>query len=129
MTHSWRCGFLTIAALAASAVLAEQLPYTVQDGTKVDERTYSGWRTLRQFDCARCHGADYEGSVGPSLIESVRARGREEFVRLILEGNPTRGMPPYGEVERVKDNVDGIYAYFRGRADGAIQPGRVQPIK
>jgi mono/diheme cytochrome c family protein len=120
---------LPLVALAASAALAGQLPYTVQDGTRVDARTYAGWRTLRQFDCARCHGPDYQGSVGPSLIESVRARSREEFIRLVLEGNPVRGMPPYGEVERVRDNVEGIYGYFRGRADGAIGPGRLRPIR
>ena len=39
-------------------------------------KTYDGWRAVRQLDCARCHGADYRGNVGPSLIESVQTRDR-----------------------------------------------------
>jgi len=90
-------------------------------------RTFEGWRTVRQFDCARCHGANYRGSVGPSLIDSVMSHTREEFARLLLEGNVERGMPPYKSVNRVVDNRDGIYDYFRGLADGSIQPGALQP--
>jgi mono/diheme cytochrome c family protein len=56
---------------------------------------YNAWRAVRQLDCARCHGADYRGSVGPSLIDSVRLRGRTDFTRVILDGNLERGMPPY----------------------------------
>src|SRR5262245_46988160 len=56
----------------------------------------AGWRTIRQFDCARCHGADYEGSTGPSLVAAARTRTRDEFLRALLDGNIERGMPPYG---------------------------------
>jgi mono/diheme cytochrome c family protein len=94
---------------------------------QVYQRTFEGWRTVRQLDCARCHGANYRGSVGPSLIDSVMSHTREEFARLILEGNVERGMPPYKSVSRVVDNGDGIYDYFRGLADGSIQPGALQP--
>jgi mono/diheme cytochrome c family protein len=86
-------------------------------------QTYNGWRAVRQLDCARCHGVDYRGNVGPSLIESVQSRSRAEFTRFILEGNPERGMPPYKSIARVVDNIEGIYDYFRGLADGSIPPG------
>jgi len=88
-------------------------------------RTYDGWRAVRQLDCARCHGADYRGSVGPSLIESVKTRSRADFTRFILEGNAERGMPPYKSVARVVDNVEGIYDYFQGLADGSIPAGQL----
>jgi hypothetical protein len=86
-------------------------------------RTYDGWRAVRQLDCARCHGADYRGNVGPSLIESVQTRTRADFRRFILEGSPERGMPPYKSVARVVDNIDGICDYFLGLADGSISAG------
>jgi mono/diheme cytochrome c family protein len=88
-------------------------------------KTYDGWRALRQLDCARCHGGDYRGRVGPSLIESVRIRSRSEFTRFILDGSPERGMPSYKSAASVVDNIDGVYAYFRGLADGTIPAGQM----
>jgi mono/diheme cytochrome c family protein len=107
----------------------DDAPYVAQDMTRVDARTLAGWRAVRQFDCARCHGAQYQGSVGPSLVEAARANTREQFVRLLLDGNRERGMPPYRDVRGVADNAEGIYGYFRGRADGNIGPGGLQPLR
>jgi len=121
---------LTCLALAAfccvASAAADEQPYTAQGMTQVDARTLAGWRALRQFDCARCHGAQYQGSVGPSLIEAARTSTREQFLRLLLDGNPERGMPPYREVPGVAGNAEGIYGYLRGRADGNIGAGALQ---
>lgn len=114
--------------LAFASEPAPGAPYTVKGGTQVDARTYAAWQALRQFDCARCHGADYQGSVGPSLIESVRARSQGDFLRIILDGS-SRGMPPYRGIARIQDNLDGIYGYFRGRADGAIRSGTLKALE
>jgi mono/diheme cytochrome c family protein len=110
-------------ALAALAGLAAG-PAAAQ--TAIDPQIYSAWRAMRQLDCARCHGADYTGNVGPSLLESARTRSPEEFKRLVLEGNTARGMPPYASVALAVKNVDGMYAYFRGRADGSIPAGSLK---
>ena len=91
--------------------------------TRVDSAIYAAWRAMRQLDCARCHGRDYTGSVGGSLLESARTRSRAEFVRLVLERNPVRGMPPYSSVALAVENAEGMYAYFRGRANGTIPAG------
>jgi mono/diheme cytochrome c family protein len=120
------CLWLT---LAMNVRAAEDPPYIAQESTKVDARTLAGWRAIRQFDCARCHGARYQGSSGPSLVEAARANTRAQFVRLLLDGNRDRGMPPYREVRGVADNADGIYGYFRGRADGVIGPGTLQLLR
>jgi mono/diheme cytochrome c family protein len=115
--------------LASAPAAAEDAPYIAQELSRVDARTLAGWRAVRQFDCARCHGAQYQGSVGPSLIEAARTNPRAQFVRLLLDGNRDRGMPPYRDVRGVADNADGIYGYFRGRADGAIGPGSLQLMR
>lgn len=81
----------------------------------------AGFKTARALDCARCHGATYEGQVGPSLIESVKQRSAEDFKRLILEGNPGKGMPAYKDTKSAAENIDAMYAYFKGRADGTIE--------
>jgi len=111
---------MKVAIAVSSALLL--LPALAAGNGKPDPAAYAGWQVLRQFDCARCHGAGYEGSVGPSLVESARSRGKDDFARIVLEGTQ-RGMPPYKSVARVADNVGGIYAYLRGRADGSIKAG------
>ena len=61
-----------LAALAAGhAAAADDKPYGVVGGNKVDKITLEGWRTWRALACERCHGARQEGLVGPSLVESM----------------------------------------------------------
>jgi mono/diheme cytochrome c family protein len=130
-----RCAVVLLAAAAVccpSASAEIETPsdaYVAENETRVDARTYAGWRAIRQFDCARCHGARYQGSIGPSLIEAARANSRAEFLRRLLEGNRDRGMPPYRDVPGVADHAEGIYGYFKGRADGKITTGALQVLQ
>jgi mono/diheme cytochrome c family protein len=113
---------LAPAICSAQAAATDGLEQVVKEA-QAYRRLYDGWRAVRQLDCARCHGADYHGSVGPSLVDAVKSRTRDDFTRVILEGNVERGMPPYKSVVRVVDNLDGIYEYFRGLAEGKIPAG------
>ena len=88
---------------------------------------YDGWKVMRQFDCARCHGASYEGSVGPSLVRSASEQSEEEFTKLLLDGNIERGMPAFRDVAPVAEKAPAIYAYFKARADGRIGSGKLSP--
>jgi mono/diheme cytochrome c family protein len=112
-----------------AAVAADPAPYKVADGNKVDKVTLEGWRTWRALACERCHGARQEGMVGPSLLESLRRLSKEEFKQSILKGRPEKGMPNFDGSKMVTDNIDGLYAYLKGRSDGAIQPGRLEELK
>lgn len=85
-----------------------------------DPQVAAAWRTLRAMDCARCHGKEYHGSSGPSIVDYARTQSQEMFVRAVLDGNPGRGMPGYRDNPRVEPAIDGIYRYFKGRADGTI---------
>jgi cytochrome c55X len=80
----------------------------------------TAWRTLRAVNCARCHGKDYDGLVAPSIINYAKETNREMFVRKVLDGDAPRGMPGYGGNPLITENIDGIYRYFMGRADGSI---------
>lgn len=94
----------------------------------IDARIASAWRTLRAVDCARCHGKDYDGLVGPSIINYARTQSREMFVRMVLDGDPPHGMPGYRGNPRIAENIDDVYRYFLGRANGTIDSGsRPQP--
>lgn len=129
------------AAIAAIAVLAATgagaapetagaaaAPYKVVDGNKVDGQTLQGWRTWRAMACERCHGAAQEGLVGPSLLNSLKVLTPEEFKTTVLHGRVAKGMPNFDGSKMMVDNVENLYAYLRGRADGAIKPGRLEEI-
>ena len=108
---------------------AAQTPYKVADGNKVDKVTLEGWRTWRALACERCHGARQEGMVGPSLIESMKRLSKEEFKQTLLKGRPEKGMHNFDGSKMVTENLDGLYAYLKGRSDGAIKPGRLEELK
>ena len=116
--------------LASSMTIADDTPlYTVVDGDKVDAKTFAGWKTWRAMACERCHGAKQEGLVGPSLIDSMKKLSKDEFKKTVLEGRPGTAMAPFNEAKTVVDNIDNLYAFLKGRSDGAIQPGRLQLIQ
>jgi len=103
--------------------------YDVQGGTKVDAKTLMGWKTWRALACERCHGASQEGLVGPSLVERLKTLSKEDFHTLMLKGRLEKGMPSFSTSQMVTQNWEGLYAYLKGRSDGAIQPGRLSPLE
>ncbi len=120
---------LAAALMAGANVQAGDSPYTVKDGNMVDAKTYEGWKTWRALACERCHGAKQEGMVGPSLIESLKVLTKEQFDKTLLEGRVEKGMPNFNGSKMVTENLDGLYAFLKGRSDGAIKPGRLQKLE
>ena len=102
--------------------------YTVVDGYKVDDNTMKGFRTWRAAACDRCHGANQEGMVGPSLIASLKTLTKEEFVKTVRDGRLDKGMQSFGTSQQVMDNMDHLYAYLKGRSDGAMTRAKVEPL-
>ena len=115
--------------LLAPAAQAQDKLYTVVDGYKVDAKTMQGFRTWRQAACDRCHGANQEGMVGPSLVNSLKTLTKEEFVKTVRDGRLEKGMQSFGTSQVVMDNIDNLYAYLKGRSDGAIIRAKVEEIK
>jgi mono/diheme cytochrome c family protein len=118
---------LATAGVAAQAPAAGQdTPYKVVDGYRVDAFTMTGFRTWRAAACDRCHGANQEGMVGPSLIKSLQTLTKEEFVKTVRDGRLEKGMVSFGGNEQVMKNIDALYAYLKGRSDGAITRAKVE---
>lgn len=103
--------------------------YTVVDGYMVDANTMKGFRAWRAAACDRCHGANQEGMVGPSLIQSLKVLSKDEFTLTVTEGRLEKGMSAFKTSKVVMDNIDNLYAYLKGRSDGAITRAKVEPIK
>jgi mono/diheme cytochrome c family protein len=119
---------LVTGMVSASALAGDAAPYKVAEGNKVDAQTLSGWKTWRAMACERCHGAAQEGMVGPSLVNSLRVLSKDEFKAVVLKGRIEKGMPNFDTSKMVSENIDNLYAYLKGRSDGAIEPGRLQEI-
>ena len=120
---------LALALGLTTAAQAQDKLYTVVDGYKVDAKTMQGFRTWRAAACDRCHGANQEGLVGPSLVNSLKVLSKEEFVTTVTKGRLEKGMQSFGNSPQVMDNMDQLYAYLKGRSDGAITRAKVEPAK
>ena len=103
--------------------------YRVVDGDLVDPGTMQGWRTWRALACERCHGPNQEGLVGPSLVDDLKTMSREDFNRCVLDGRIDKGMPNFGGIKSLVDNLDHLYAFLKGRSDGAIPTGHLKEIQ
>lgn len=113
-------------AVPATAISDSNKPlYTVTEGYKVDAATMEGFRTWRSAACDRCHGPNQEGMVGPSLIERLKVLTPEQFKTTVMNGRMEKGMPSFGQNQKVVENIDKLYAYLKGRSDGAITRAKV----
>src|SRR5438105_2943979 len=127
------------AALALGAASAQDKPppgsgggeplYHVVDGYKVDANTMNGFRAWRAAACDRCHGANQEGLVGPSLIESLKTLSKEDFKKTVRDGRLDKGMVSFSTSKTVMDNLDNLYAYLKGRSNGDITRAKVEELK
>lgn len=122
---------LSLALLVTTAACGQSAAplYKVVDGYKVDPETMKGFRTWRAAACDRCHGANQEGLVGPSLVNSLKTLTKEEFVVTVRDGRLQKGMQSFGTSPQVMENMNQLYAYLKGRSDGAITRAKVELIQ
>jgi cytochrome c553 len=119
---------LCLAGAAHAQKNAQKKLYTVVDGYKVDTETMKGFRAWRAAACDRCHGAEQEGLVGPSLVNNLKTLSKEEFVKVVTLGRLEKGMQSFGNSPIVMDNINQLYAYLKGRSDGAITRAKVEEL-
>ncbi|MCP3024200.1 c-type cytochrome [Cupriavidus basilensis] len=117
----------TVCDAQSKSEAAQAAPYTVTEGNKVDTNTLQGWKTWRAMACERCHGAQQEGMVGPSLVNSLKKLSKDDFHKIMMEGRIDKGMPNFGGSDMMQKNWQNLYGYLKGRSDGKIQPGHVYP--
>jgi len=98
-----------------------------QEGAVVSAAEYEGWRQY-SVQCARCHGQDaLPNPVAANLLVSLAPGGpaadKATFTKVVMEGRPDRGMPPFKDI-MTPEQVDAVYAYLKGRAEKRIPAGR-----
>ncbi len=115
---------------------------TLQREAAAPGSVYAGWRVY-QARCARCHGDDATGGIGPDLTVALRQMGPRRFVGLVLQRydlnqladdnaieqalqrreGPMQ-MPVWGSEPEVSAHVMDLYAYLAARSEGTLAPGR-----
>ena len=94
-----------------------------QETAQVSDVVMNGWRWFHVY-CFRCHGVDALGSsIAPNLRESIKALPHAEFIRIIREGRPEKGMQAWN-VLLDESQMEDIYQYVTERSTGRLKPGR-----
>ena len=87
-------GLVLVAVFGVGAAIAQDKP---QDKAAA----MNGFRAWRAAACDRCHGANQEGLVGPSLIESLKTMTKEDFVKTVRDGRLEKGMVSWSNSKTV----------------------------
>src|SRR5262245_54447282 len=103
MLRKFVVGMIVVASGAAGEAADV---YKVVDGYMVDADTMNGFRAWRAAACDRCHGANQQGLVGPSLVESLKSLSKEDFIKTVRDGRLDKGMQSFGNSPMVMENIN-----------------------
>ena len=112
-------------ALAAEMAAArERCPESARPaGMALGEEAVEAGEKIYQANCTGCHGADLQGGIGPSLVDSVWIHGGtpDEVVRIITVGVPEKGMLTWGPILG-PEKIGQVAAYVMHRNHEALEP-------
>lgn len=124
---------MPVAVMIGGLVLFHIQPVFAQplykvEGNRVDKATFNGWNIYRTEACGSCHQSTGEGNVSnPNLLHSMKNLTKEQFHRVLIDG---RGiMYSFSGNKIVVNGIDDLYAYLKGRSDGAIPAGDLKEMK
>jgi mono/diheme cytochrome c family protein len=108
------------AAMQASKPAATASSDTYRD-------VYNGWKWWHVY-CYRCHGVDALGStIAPSLIDPMNRHSPAEFLKIVRDGIPDKGMQAWNKLLDDKQ-IAQIHLYVRARTDKVLPAGRPDEI-
>ena len=100
---------------------------TAQGSSEVYKRVYDGWKWWHVY-CYRCHGVDAVGTaLAPNLTDPNRKLTYEEFLQIVRNGTPQKGMPAWDQLLNDKQITE-VYAYVRARSDKLLPRGRPDEV-
>ncbi len=106
--------------------------YRVKKDGGLDWYSYSGFKRYHDVGgCTQCHGPAGQGSTyAPELVKSLKTMDYGTFLgivssgRIRMQGATEYVMPALGDNKNVMCYIEDIYAYLRGRSQGAINQFR-----
>ncbi len=124
--------------LFVGQAMAQDKPYVIEDG-KLDQATWIGMKIYQRGRCETCHGPDAAGGAAfPNLLEAMKRTDKAALSDIVKNGKGS--MPPMlANVMNIKmikkkgiteeQAMDSLYAYLKGRSDGAIPVGSLKKMK
>ena len=108
------------------------ITYHVKKDGGLDWYAYSGFKRYADVGgCQQCHGPAGKGSTyAPALIDSLKTMDYGTFLGIVASGRIRKigdaesVMPALGDNKNVMCYIEDIYAYLRGRAQGAVNESR-----
>jgi mono/diheme cytochrome c family protein len=95
--------------------------------TDAYKSVYDGWKWWHVY-CYRCHGVDAVGSTNaPNLIDPTRKLSSAEFMKIVLNGVPDKGMQAWDKLLDRKQ-ISEIQLYVRARTEKVLPPGRPDEV-
>jgi mono/diheme cytochrome c family protein len=88
---------------------------------------YDGWKWWHVY-CYRCHGVNaIATATAPSLIDPKGGLTRAEFLKVVRDGIPDKGMQAWDQLLDDKQ-IGQIHLYVRARTDNVLPPGRPDEV-
>ena len=88
---------------------------------------YDGWKWWHVY-CYRCHGVDAVGTTNaPNLTDANRKLSSAEFIKVVLNGVPDKGMQAWDKLLD-KKQISEIHLYVRARTEKVLPPGRPDEV-
>ena len=112
-----------------SALQAAPTPSATQKASAPDtyKSVYDGWKWWHVY-CYRCHGVDAVGTTNaPSLTDPSRKLSSAEFLKVVMNGVPDKGMQAWDKLLERKQVAE-IHMYVRARTDKVLPPGRPDEV-
>ena len=88
---------------------------------------YDGWKWWHVY-CYRCHGTNAVAtSLAPDLIDPNRKLSNAQFLKVVRDGAPDKGMQAWDKLLDTKQ-INQIHLYVLARTDKVLPPGRVDEV-
>jgi mono/diheme cytochrome c family protein len=123
---------LFLAAAAGSGSVNGPVPSTVVLAQAASASTtykdvYDGWKWWHVY-CYRCHGTNAVAtSLAPDLIDPARKLSNAQFLKVVRDGVPDKGMQAWDKLLDTKQ-INQIHLYVLARTDKVLPPGRVDEV-
>ena len=130
MTHQLRLMggggllFLTVAigVISNGSPVGSAPQAAAQPASDTYKSVYDGWKWWHVY-CYRCHGTDAVGTTNaPNLIDPSRKLSSAEFLKVVMNGIPDKGMQAWDKLLDRKQVAE-IHMYVRARTDKVLPAG------
>jgi mono/diheme cytochrome c family protein len=132
--HAWIIASVVVGTCMAAAVAARssQAPPGVLTPTAAQLASLQEeGEAVYSANCAACHGAEGVDGLGPKLAGSPSLGNKTQVIRRILEGAPTKGMPPFAPTLNDR-RVAAVSTFIRtawDNVDGPIVEAEVKKVR